>query len=51
MCADDEVGEAVAIDISGPAYGDTAEIDSCLAADLEAVAAVERREIEVGGEP
>ena len=40
-CPDDEVGEAVAIDIAGASYRGAAPVPRCLTIDLEAIGAVE----------
>ena len=47
--ADDQVGEAVAVDVAGRGDRAAAAVIRRHAAELEAVAAVEAREVEVGG--
>ena len=47
--ADDQVGEAVAVDVAGRGHRDAALVARRRAAELEAGRAVERREIDVGG--
>src|SRR5690606_40102645 len=50
-CADDQVVEAVAIDVTGAADGPAAVIEPPLAVEAEAVGAVERTELDGGGKP
>ena len=47
--ADDQVGEAVAVDVAGRGDREAAAVVRRHAAELEAVAAVEARQVEVGG--
>ena len=49
--ADDEVGEAVAVDVPGPGDRGAAEVVAIDAVEAEAVGAVEGREVEAGAEP
>ena len=48
--ADDQVGEAVAVDVAGRGDREAAVVTGRHAAELEAVGAVEGGEVEVGGE-
>jgi hypothetical protein len=46
---DDHVGEAVAIDVAGRGNAVSGSVELRYAAELEAVAAVEARQVEIGG--
>ena len=48
--ADDQVGEAVAVDVAGRRDRNAALVDGRHAAELETIRAIESREVEIGAE-